>query len=128
VVNNGTGPTPNREVLAGYNHRAARMGGHFIDRDPSKIFSEDERLEELWQGDWRQGLSHFNKISLICGKYSKVLLYFRGLTWFFVREDEIIKTAKRSILYSSRDRAMRAYNLGKITWVERAPLPTPPPG
>jgi len=102
------------------------MGQHFVDRDPAKIFSADERLEDLWQGDWRQGLSHFNNISLSTGKYSKVKLYFRGQTWFFVREDEIVKVAKRSIIYGSRDRAMRSYNLGKIVWVERAPLPAPP--
>jgi hypothetical protein len=101
------------------------MGGNWKDRDPARIFSQDERLEALWQGDWRQGLSHFNNISLTTGKYSAVKLYFRGQTWFFVREDEIVKVAKRSVLYSSRDRAMRAYNLGKIVWVERASLAPP---
>jgi len=128
MVNSGTGPSPNREVLSDLHHRAARMGQHFVDRNPAHIFSEDERLEALWQGDWRQGLAHFNKINLSCGRYGKTELYFRGQSWFFIKEDGIVKTTKRSILYSSRDRAMRAYNMGTICWVERAPLPSAPPG
>ena len=137
MVNSGTGPTPNRRgILSDLHHRAAnvgkvlydRSGVRIEDREPAKIFSEDERLEALWQGDWRQGLSHFNKINLSCGKYGKTELYFRGKSWFFIKEDGIVQTTKRSILYSSRDRAMRAYNMGKICWVERAPLPSAPPG
>lgn len=136
TVNSGTGPTPNREVLSDLHHRAAnvgkviydRNGVRLEDRDPAKIFSEDERLETLWQGDWRQGLSYYNKINLTCGKYGKTELYFRGQSWFFIKEDGIVKTVKRSILYGSRDRAMRAYNMGTICWVERAPLePTKAP-
>ena len=124
MVNSGTGPTPNREILADLHHRAVSMGvGHFIDRDPAKMFSEEEKFEALWQGDWKQGLEHFNKIVLTVGKYGRINLYFRGQTWVFLREDEILKSVQRSITYSSRDRAMRAYNLGKITWVERAPIP-----
>ena len=125
TVNSGTGPTPNKEVLSDLHHRAARMGEHFVDRSPAAIFSEEEKFEALWQGDWKQGLEHFNKIVLTVGKYGRIHLYFRGQTWVFLREDEVIQSVQRSITYSSRDRAMRAYNLGKITWVERAPIPEP---
>ena len=127
MVNGGTGPTPNREVLAGYGERAQQSWNalHSKDRAPERLFSEDERFEALWQGDWKQGLEHFNKINLSCGRYGRVLLYFRGQAWVFVREDEITKIAKSSITYSSRDRAMRAYNLGKVCWIDRASLPPP---
>lgn len=127
MVNSGTGPTPNKEVLSGLHHRAAKMGQHFNDRTPDKIFSEEEKFDILWQGDWKQGLEHFNKIKLSCGKYTVIYLYFRGQQWVFLKEDEILKKVQRSVTYGSRDRAMRAYNLGRISWwVERAPLNAPP--
>ena len=122
MVNSGTGPQPNREVLADFHHRAASMGGHFVDRVPDKIFSHEERLEAIWQSDFHQGLDTFNKITLTHGVYGKVHLHFRGHRWIFVPSDKSL--GDWSITYSARARAMQAYNLSRIVWVKH----TSPPG
>jgi hypothetical protein len=123
MVNSGTGPSPNREVLADLHHRAARMGEHFVDRVPRHIYvTDDQRLEALWQSDFRQGLDSFNKISLTHGVYGRVHLHFRGDRWVFVPTD--VSLGDRSVVYSARHRAMQAYNLSRIVWVKH----TSPPG
>lgn len=121
MVNSGTGPSPNREVLADLHHRAARMGQHFVDRVPGKVYSQDEKLEALWQSDFRQGIDNFNKITLTHGVYGKVHLHFQGSKWVFIPEDK--SWGDRSIVYSARARAMQAYNLSRVTWVMWQPAP-----
>ncbi len=75
-------------------------------------------LSKLWQAERMQGVDDWNHITLLDGKQVKVKLFFSGERFFLVEEDFVLRSFKRSLIYNSRQKALRAYSYKRVTWVE----------
>lgn len=80
----------------------------------AKIFREN--LKKLWQSDFRQKMNTFNCIVLQCGKHTETRMYFCGLEFILLRRHFFV--LERSIVYNSRDTALKAYNNNRVLWVK----------
>jgi hypothetical protein len=82
-------------------------------------------LEKLWQGSVRhQGVDGFKYVVMEDEKAvilqdaveKKTWLFFSGCNFVFVEINEKEDTARRSITYTSRERAMLAFHNNRISW------------
>lgn len=113
----------------------AMNGAHSLDPIPTTKLNLDRTdvplvqvmLQRAWQAEHRgHGIIKYNHINLINGKYNKLKLYFAGLEFFFIQAtySNVSGTVTRhSIIYGSRQRALDAFNLGKITWIQKTISP-----
>jgi hypothetical protein len=84
-------------------------------------------LDKVWQGLIRhQGVDGFNQVIIDNTKYFKIKMFFSGQQYFFVEEDVLLNTLRRSITYHTRQMAMLSYKRKRITWIEKMPLSTDP--
>lgn len=80
---------------------------------------------ELWQSDFHQNVNEYCFIRVTGKHYPWGLKrFFSGPKHFFL--EETFDFIRRSIIYSTKDIAMMAFNTGRITWVERISRHPPP--
>lgn len=80
---------------------------------------------ELWQSDFYQNVSEYCFI-LVKGEHYPWGLkrFFSGQKHFFV--EETFDFIRRSIVYSTKDIAVMAFDTGRIVWVEQTSRHPPP--
>lgn len=81
-----------------------------------------ERLHLVWQSDFRQGINDFHHVVWVRSAKHILCLFFSGAQHIWVRFQD--GYAKRSIIYSSRDRAEFALRSETITWIDSWVLPS----
>ena len=72
------------------------------------------RMRKMWQGIRGQGIAEYYCTVLKPGRYQAIKMFHCGHEYIFIKEEG--NQLSRSIIYTSRDRAMRDYP-NHITWV-----------
>jgi hypothetical protein len=134
IVN--AGRTPNKELLSGYNRRAASMSVSHMEvaQELSEARPNEPRLDALdlaesmkveyrWQGPRYQGIEHLNSRTVKSGPFQKIKFYFAGDTYVFLKFDYINKVVVRSDIYHSMDMAMMAFRRESIRWIPSSQVP-----
>ena len=76
----------------------------------ARSVGQDHVPTQEWRNDRRQGDTKYHHISMPNG----IKLYFAGTIFFFI--EEFTNHVRKSIYYSSSDRAKNAYNTQEIVW------------
>lgn len=134
IVN--AGRTPNKELLSGYNQRAASMSvSHTLvakelseapanePRQDALSLSESMKVEYRWQGPRYQGIEHLNSRTVKSGPFQKIKFYFAGDTYVFLKFDYIHNIVIRSDIYHSMELAMMAFRREAVRWIQSSQVP-----
>lgn len=121
-------PIPNLRAYAGVVMNVAgiqSIDGQTLRGNAPRV----EAVEKMWQGWNRQGFTGYTHIELLCTKSYRLQLFFAVNEWFFLRTCFQTRSCKRSVVYLSKENAMRAFNRGMngITWTEEFDLPATEP-
>ena len=88
-----------------------------------------EVIKKRWQSEFRmQGEDEFHSILIEKGKHTTLRMYFARSSFFFIEVRQMRNQKRRSIIYASRENALKAYKSERgIIWEEVAPInPSPP--
>lgn len=100
-------------------------GNVFLQRtEGPNVIPRAEVFLKLWQGIRRQGMSEFHSITLEQGKWNKVQLFFSGSEFIVVETKGMQNIVRRSIIYRTRDLALRAHERGNVIWEQWEKLNT----
>ena len=84
-----------------------------------------DKLEEyrLEQSTLHQRMTKYNHIALLKTKNQEVRLYFSGQESILVEIDWYFEKAKRSVVYRDRKKAIRAFKMKAVCWVDERSSP-----
>lgn len=152
LLNPKKGSEEEKEPWFAYNQRAksvglqgpvdavhAEMGKLFIDRltislkdgqpHPTRFITKNsprgemlQKIEKLEQSAFFQKVQAYHFVYYLKEAHIKLKLYFAGTEYFWVSENTAKNKWRRSIIYPSKEFAVKAFKNEKITWVEEAPL------
>lgn len=109
----------------------------FVQNIPETVFGrsykeqqqEEDRLVRVWQGERLTGTEDFIfGFALYILPSEELRVYFRGNRYIFKKVYPRLNTSFISIVYSSRENAMNAFNNDKIKWMQQLSPTVPDSG
>lgn len=113
-----TGKTPNPIAMHEWKQRQTDAFSNPLHLGPGTYKQQEEKP---WQGVRFQGIERFHAVCIRSGSRVRRWHYFEGQRHFFIEQDLLLKSEKRSIVYPNKDIAFRAHTRESICWIEFSP-------